>query len=183
MYWANHLATQMGKIGFKASALDPCVFYGRGMVVLSYVDDCLFFGPDAGEIDKVIQDLKKQGMGLTVETGSAYAFLGVDVEPNEDGGFKMSQTGLIKKILKTVDMQDSNSKATPAASVPLGTDANGEIFNENWSYPQVVGMLLFLSSNSRPDIHDRILTYGTLLDVLWQMYHPWITYGTVRRIV
>ena len=152
MYWANHLATQMGKIGLKASALDPCVFYGRGMVVLSYVDDCLFFGPDAGEIDKVIQDLKKQGMGLTVETGSAYAFLGVDVEPNEDGGFKMSQTGLIKKILKTVDMQDSNSKATPAASVPLGTDANGEIFNENWSYPQVVGMLLYLSSNSRPDI-------------------------------
>ena len=86
----------MGKIGFKASAIDPCVFYGQGMVVLSYVDDCLFFGPDAGEIDKVIQDLKKQGMGLTVETGSAYAFLGVDVEPNEDGGFKMSQTGLIK---------------------------------------------------------------------------------------
>ena len=29
---------------------------------------------------------------------------------------------------------------------------------------------------------DRILTYGTLLDVLWQMYHAWITYGTVRRI-
>ena len=32
------------------------------------------------------------------------------------------------------------------------------------------------------DRNDRILTYGTLLDVLWQMYHPWITYGTVRRI-
>ena len=30
--------------------------------------------------------------------------------------------------------------------------------------------------------HDRILTYGTLLDVLWWMYHTWITYGTVRRI-
>ena len=29
---------------------------------------------------------------------------------------------------------------------------------------------------------DRILTYDTLLDVLWQMYHAWITYGTVRRI-
>ena len=39
--------------------------------------------------------------------------------------------------------------------------------------------------NSRLDLLqiDRILTYGTLLDVLWQMYHPWITYGTVRRIV
>ena len=31
-------------------------------------------------------------------------------------------------------------------------------------------------------VADRILTYGTLLDVLWQMYHAWITYGTVRRI-
>ena len=29
---------------------------------------------------------------------------------------------------------------------------------------------------------DRILTYGTLLDVFWEMYHTWITYGTVRRI-
>ena len=29
---------------------------------------------------------------------------------------------------------------------------------------------------------DRILTYGTLLDVLWLMYHTWITYGMVRRI-
>ena len=33
-----------------------------------------------------------------------------------------------------------------------------------------------------PSVYDRILTYGTLLDVLWQMYHAWITYGTVRRI-
>ena len=33
-----------------------------------------------------------------------------------------------------------------------------------------------------PVLVDRILTYGTLLDVLWQMYHAWITYGTVRRI-
>ena len=31
-------------------------------------------------------------------------------------------------------------------------------------------------------VNDRILTYGTLLDVLWQMYHAWITYGMVRRI-
>ena len=31
-------------------------------------------------------------------------------------------------------------------------------------------------------VPDRILTYGTLLDVLWQMYHAWITYWTVRRI-
>ena len=38
------------------------------------------------------------------------------------------------------------------------------------------------AASCNPDILDRILTYGTLLDVLWLMYHTWITYGTVRRI-
>ena len=38
------------------------------------------------------------------------------------------------------------------------------------------------STISSSKVFDRILTYGTLLDVLWQMYHAWITYGTVRRI-
>ena len=41
----------------------------------------------------------------------------------------------------------------------------------------------FISFHWKDGKSDRILTYGTLLDVLWQMYHPWITYGTVRRIV
>ena len=49
--------------------------------------------------------------------------------------------------------------------------------------PEVID--LTLSDNEiQPDPirSDRIFTYGTLLDVLWQMYHAWITYGTVRRI-
>ena len=29
---------------------------------------------------------------------------------------------------------------------------------------------------------NRSLAYGTLLGVLWQMFHAWITYVTVRRI-
>ena len=38
------------------------------------------------------------------------------------------------------------------------------------------------TDTTKTETTDRILTYGTLLDVLWQMYHAWITYGTVRRI-
>jgi hypothetical protein len=64
----------------------------------------------------------------------------------------MSQKGLTKKVLKVMDMENCNTKSTPAAIGPIGTDASGEPFNEEWSYPQVVGMLLYLSSNSRPDI-------------------------------
>ena len=36
--------------------------------------------------------------------------------------------------------------------MPLGTDADGDPFDEEWSYPSVVSMLLYLFSNSRPNI-------------------------------
>ncbi len=48
-----------------------------------------------------------------------------------------------------------NSKATvktPAATTPLGLDCDGEPFDANWEYPVVIGMLLYLAQNSRPDI-------------------------------
>ena len=35
---------------------------------------------------------------------------------------------------------------------PIGADKDGEPFDEEWSYPAAVGMLLHLSSNTRPDI-------------------------------
>ena len=49
-------------------------------------------------------------------------------------------------------MSDCNKKWTPAATLPLGTDANGKRFNATWEYATAIGMLLFLSSNSCPDI-------------------------------
>ena len=48
-----------------------------------------------------------------------------------------------------------NSKATvktPASTTPLGLDTDRETFNESWEYPVVIGMLLYLAQNSRPDI-------------------------------
>ena len=49
-------------------------------------------------------------------------------------------------------MENANAVRTPAIDIPVGTNANGPKFDEEWSYPSVVGMLLYLSSNSRLDI-------------------------------
>ena len=40
----------------------------------------------------------------------------------------------------------------PASTTPLDKDENGDPRKEDWSYASVIGMLLYLSSNSRPDI-------------------------------
>jgi hypothetical protein len=49
-------------------------------------------------------------------------------------------------------MHDCNQKHTPAATMSFGTDADGDTFCEDKDYASVVGMLMYLSSNSRPDI-------------------------------
>ena len=151
MYWYNHLTDIFKQKGFRPSAIDPCLFYGRGFIILIYVDDCLFFGPDQAKIESFIQELEDDGMTLTRED-DAFHFLGVEVITHDDGKVELLQKGLIKKVLKTLGMENANTKKTPASNIPLGTDADGAPFNEEWQYASVVGMLLYLSSNSRPDI-------------------------------
>jgi hypothetical protein len=68
-------------------------------------------------------------------------------------GFYISQTGLIDKVLHNIGMLYSKIKCTPTSSTPLRTtDAHRAIFCDVYDYARVVGMLLYLSSNSRPDI-------------------------------
>ena len=48
-------------------------------------------------------------------------------------------------------LEDSHEKLTPSEVRPLGKDEDGEPCSEPWSYASVVGMLMYLASNSRPD--------------------------------
>ena len=64
----------------------------------------------------------------------------------------MTQSGLTKKVINYTGMSKATSRDTPAAQEPLGADKNGDPFDEEWSYPAAIGMLLYLSSNTRPDI-------------------------------
>ena len=64
----------------------------------------------------------------------------------------MIQPGLISKIIKATGMTQCNPNKTPALKASLGCDADGEPMEEDWNYRSVVGMLLYLSTNTRPDI-------------------------------
>jgi hypothetical protein len=65
--WYTYLCKGLDECGFTPSQHDPCLFYNKeGVMVLVYVDDCIFFGKDIKKIDEVIEKLRKK-FALTVE--------------------------------------------------------------------------------------------------------------------
>ena len=41
-----HLSAGLKKLGFVPGVNEPGIFYGHGMAIVVWVDNCLFFGPD-----------------------------------------------------------------------------------------------------------------------------------------
>ena len=58
----------------------------------------------------------------------------------------------MQKIINATGLQDCNPNYTPALQACLGIDPDREPMNETWGYRSIVGMLLYLSTNTRPDI-------------------------------
>jgi len=150
----EHLCRGMDKLGFKPSESDPCLFIHTTLdiMVLNYCDDQIWLSPDNGLIEEYVQKLSDLGYDLILEDeGDIFAFLGINLAQT-GSQIELSQTGLIEKIIKFTGMTSATSKSTPAAEQPLGSDKDGPPFDEEWSYPAAVGMLLYVSSNTRPDI-------------------------------
>ena len=82
---------------------------------------------------------------------SSYAL----IKTLDNGGFEFCQTGLIRKVLEATGMDHCNGlQTTTKVEAPLGTNVNGSEAKIDWpkSYASVIGMMLYLASNKRPDI-------------------------------
>ena len=148
--WFETLKLSLEKRGFTASSIDPCLFIHKDMLVLCYVDDLIYVGPDVAKLDAMIADLSKE-FQLTVE-GDISSFLGIQIDTLPDNALLLTQSGLTTRVLEACLMVDCNGKDTPASTVTVGTDLGGSPHIESFSYASVIGMLMYLASNSRPDI-------------------------------
>ena len=45
---------------FYLSAIDQCLYVGNGIIVLTYVDDCIIVGPSMVDIDASVQSMKNR---------------------------------------------------------------------------------------------------------------------------
>ena len=140
------------------SKVDHCLFMSKTVICVVYVDDCLFWERSESEIDNVMKSFKEDGPSFNWEHlkgESVSRFLGIDIKTLDNGGFQFCQTGLIRKVMEATGMDHCNGlQTTTKVEAPLGTDVNGSEAKRDWpnSYASVIGMMLYLASNTRPDI-------------------------------
>jgi len=86
----------------------------------------------------------------------------------------------------------SNFNKLSASKETLGIDPDGKPFNEKRNYPSVIGMLLYLSTNTRPDIafavsqvarftHDPKLSHDTAVKMIVRYLKGTMTKGTIVK--
>ena len=154
--WWLHLRKGLMKRQFVQSETEPCLFIRKDCILICYTDDCCLFGPNQKALDNVIADLRKEF--VLEDEGEIKDFLGVRVSNDRaNGTITMTQEGLIQSVLQQVglpvddDKRKVQPKFTPAIGI-LHADTIGEERQQHWNYRSVIGKLMFIANNTRPDI-------------------------------
>ena len=157
--WYEKLKTGLEDRGFTSSKIDPCMYFKMGMIVLTYVDDCIIVGNSMQHIDQLVSSMQNgpENFILTDE-GDIDKFLGINIKHISDNKFELSQPYLIERIVSLLGLKDnefdveSNPKSTPVGKPVLNKDLEGKPRKLPWKYRTAVGMLNYLQYNTRPEI-------------------------------
>jgi hypothetical protein len=120
----------------------------KDCICVVYMDGTIFAGPDALLLEREIKSLgvKEDQCDYSfqlIDEGEVGYFLGIRIEKQKGNSFLLMQTGLIRKVIKAGGMEDCNKVATPAEASPVGLP-----FNETWGEASIVGMPMYLASNT-----------------------------------
>ena len=149
--WYEKLKKYLVGRGFKPSGIYPCLYIGNGMIILTYVDDCIIVVPSMENINRFV-DSKKNGNENFVLTdeGDINKFLGIEITQLDDKRFKISQPYLTDRMLSflNIDANDhnveTNAKSTPVGKPLLHKDLSGKPRKNTWNYCTAVGMMTYL---------------------------------------
>ena len=152
--WHAKLKEELGAAGFQPSAHDPCLFLaGAGserVYVLVHVDDALLVGnPGAVERAKVAMASAFEVKDL----GAASYFLGLEIVRDRPKQLIwVGQSKYCGDKLREFGLSDAKAQSTPCVpNVHLSKEGT-PLVNDQVPYMAVVGSLMYLAVNTRPDI-------------------------------
>jgi hypothetical protein len=97
--WFAKLCNGLMDRGFTQSNIDACIFFGKGCIVLTYVDDCIIVADSMDCIERLITSLHNGTENFILQDeGSIDKYLGVNIEQLNDLSFHLTQPFLIERI-------------------------------------------------------------------------------------
>lgn len=149
--WNTKLNETLTKIGFNRLPTEPCVYkklLGSEIIILAiFVDDIIVFYKNDMSLLIVKSDLQKY-FSLK-DLGPLKYYLGLNIDC--DGGkVTINQKSYISSLLKKFALENAKEFDTPLANSKLAADIGGK--DSNYDYQQIIGCLMYLAVNTRPDI-------------------------------
>lgn len=151
--WNKKIDGVLKQIGFLQSANDPCLYVrsnneGNTYLVI-YVDDIVIACHSEEEYDNIMRDMNKH---FTVTSlGNIRHFLGIQVQ--QDGkSFTLNQKSYIQKLLLRFGMDQAKPSKYPLDPGHLKQKEEKEMLQNNHQYASLIGSLLYVAVNTRPDI-------------------------------
>ena len=151
--WNKAIHNVLMSNDYKQSKFDKCLYMKMNGVdacyILIYVDDIIIASNNMKMIDTIANKIGSK-FEMT-NLGSIKQFLGMEVEKDNDGNFLLSQKNYIDKIVEDCGLSDGKASKYP---LDTGYDklACDELLSNSKIYQKIIGQLLYLSTNTRPDI-------------------------------
>ena len=155
--WHIRLKEELENLGFRASEADPSLFVAdfkdARAFILVYVDDILIAAKDLA----VVSSVKAKIMSAfdARDMGEASLFLGMTiVRDRATRTVKLAQERAITDLVSKYELGAARTTAVPLSPSIVLSKTEGELLgaDEQHSYRQLIGSLMYLSVTTRADI-------------------------------
>ncbi len=122
-----------------------------------YVDNTILYAKNPEDINAVVQSVHDRDMELQQQEDIA-GLLGVHIDRQPDGTIKLTQKGLIKRIIEVLNIDHLPDKKTGAKLGVVGIDEYGDPPNGTFNYVLVIGSWAIYKTI--PDLTYHLLSHS-----------------------
>lgn len=154
--WNDAIHDLLLSLNFQQSKADIC-FYKKKFneewcFLLIYVDDFVVVAKSKEIVNKVKEEISARYE--IQDLGEIKYYLGIEVSRDSDGIFNVNQENYIRKLVKEFGLEKAKNSRVPMNMNYGKSDSTTEdnFLLSNKNYQKLIGCLLYISLNTRPDI-------------------------------
>lgn len=147
--WNQTIDDFLISVGFCSCPVEKCLYMKDDFFLIVYVDDLLYTAKDAKDVEKFEAQIKSI-FSVKIEE-NVKKFLGFEIVENEHS-VTIKQNEYVKKLIKSFGLENAKEAHVPMQpNIDLDSN-NGEELVDAHLFQALLGALLYVNMQTRPDI-------------------------------